>query len=137
MRTELGVASLDVAAPSGPSAEPDAQRETKTKDRRDSARRVAGRAGKDGSRSPAGAPSRGFETPPPGSDSGPVASHPPMTLQVGIRLAVANLSCIAGGVLIFGDVPSDPVSIVLQGLAFLLVIVAAVLMPAPLRLATA
>jgi hypothetical protein len=49
----------------------------------------------------------------------------------------ANVSSITGGLVVFGDAPSDPVGIVLQGLALLLVIVAAELMPGPLRLATA
>jgi hypothetical protein len=49
----------------------------------------------------------------------------------------ANVSSITGGLVVFGDAPSDPVGIVLQGLALLLVIVAAALMPGPLRLATA
>jgi drug/metabolite transporter (DMT)-like permease len=49
----------------------------------------------------------------------------------------ANVSSITGGLIVFGDAPSDPVAIVLQGFAFLLVIVAAALMPAPVRLATA
>jgi drug/metabolite transporter (DMT)-like permease len=51
--------------------------------------------------------------------------------------AAANVSSITGGLIVFGDGPSDPVGIVLQGFAFLLVIVAAALMPGPLRLATA
>jgi hypothetical protein len=49
----------------------------------------------------------------------------------------ANVSSITGGLVVFGDAPSGPVGIVLQGLALLLVIVAAELMPGPLRLATA
>jgi hypothetical protein len=49
----------------------------------------------------------------------------------------ANVSSITGGLVVLGDAPSDPVGIVLQGLALLLVIVAAALMPGPLRLATA
>jgi hypothetical protein len=49
--------------------------------------------------------------------------------------ASANISSISGGLVVFGDAPSDPVGIVLQGLAFLLVIVAAALMPGPVRLA--
>jgi hypothetical protein len=48
----------------------------------------------------------------------------------------ANVSAISGGLVVYGDAPSDPLGIVLQGVAFLLVIVAAALMPAPLRLAT-
>jgi drug/metabolite transporter (DMT)-like permease len=48
--------------------------------------------------------------------------------------AAANVSAISGGILVFGDpMPSDPVGIVLQSFAFVLVIVAAALTPAPLR----
>jgi drug/metabolite transporter (DMT)-like permease len=50
--------------------------------------------------------------------------------------AAANVSAISGGILVFGDpMPSDPVGIAIQSLAFLLVIVAAALTPAPLRAA--
>jgi drug/metabolite transporter (DMT)-like permease len=52
--------------------------------------------------------------------------------------AGANVSCIAGGIIVFGDpMPSDTVGIVLQSLAFVLVIVAATLTPAPVRAASA
>jgi drug/metabolite transporter (DMT)-like permease len=52
--------------------------------------------------------------------------------------AAANVSAISGGILVFGDpMPSDPVGIAVQSLAFLLVIVAAALTPAPLRAARA
>jgi drug/metabolite transporter (DMT)-like permease len=52
--------------------------------------------------------------------------------------AGANVSCIAGGIIVFGDpMPSDALGIVLQSLAFLLVIVAATLTPAPVRAASA
>jgi drug/metabolite transporter (DMT)-like permease len=52
--------------------------------------------------------------------------------------AAANVSAITGGILVFGDpMPSDPLGIVLQSFAFILVIVAAILMPAPMRAATA
>jgi drug/metabolite transporter (DMT)-like permease len=48
--------------------------------------------------------------------------------------AAANVSAISGGILVFGDpMPSDPLGIVIQSLAFVLVIVAAALTPAPLR----
>jgi drug/metabolite transporter (DMT)-like permease len=64
-------------------------------------------------------------------------------LQVGeavpvitLTSAAANVSAISGGILVFGDpMPSDPVGIVVQSLAFVLVIVAAALMPAPVRAA--
>jgi drug/metabolite transporter (DMT)-like permease len=52
--------------------------------------------------------------------------------------AAANVTAISGGILVFGDpMPSDPVGIVLQSFAFVLVIVAATLTPAPLRAARA
>jgi drug/metabolite transporter (DMT)-like permease len=48
--------------------------------------------------------------------------------------AAANVTAISGGLLVFGDpMPSDPVGILLQSFAFVLVIVAAALTPAPLR----
>lgn len=51
-----------------------------------------------------------------------------------LTAAGANVSAIAGGILVFGDpMPSDPIGIVLQSLAFVLVIAAAALTPAPLR----
>jgi drug/metabolite transporter (DMT)-like permease len=52
--------------------------------------------------------------------------------------AAANVSAISGGILVFGDpMPSDPVGMAIQTFAFLLVIVAAALTPAPLRAARA
>ena len=52
--------------------------------------------------------------------------------------AAANVSAISGGILVFGDpMPNDPVGIVVQSFAFLLVIAAAALTPAPLRAARA
>jgi uncharacterized membrane protein len=52
--------------------------------------------------------------------------------------AAANISAISGGILVFGDpMPSDPLGIVIQSVAFVLVIVAAALTPAPLRAAEA
>jgi drug/metabolite transporter (DMT)-like permease len=52
--------------------------------------------------------------------------------------AAANVTAISGGILVFGDpMASDPVGIVLQSFAFLLVIGAAALTPAPLRAARA
>jgi drug/metabolite transporter (DMT)-like permease len=48
----------------------------------------------------------------------------------------ANVAGIAGGIVVFGDpLPSSALGIVLQALAFLLVIVAAALTPAPVRVA--
>ena len=50
--------------------------------------------------------------------------------------AGANVSCIAGGIIVFGDpMPNDALGIALQSIAFLLVIVAAALTPAPMRAA--
>jgi drug/metabolite transporter (DMT)-like permease len=52
--------------------------------------------------------------------------------------AAANVSAISGGILVFGDpMPSDPAGIAIQTAAFLMVIVAATLTPAPLRAARA
>src|SRR4051812_20109297 len=52
--------------------------------------------------------------------------------------AAANVSAISGGILVFGDpMPHDPLGIVLQSFAFVLVVVAAAVMPAPLRAARA
>ena len=52
--------------------------------------------------------------------------------------AAANVSAIAGGIVVFGDpIPSDALGVVVQGFAFTLVIVAAILTPAPLRVAEA
>jgi drug/metabolite transporter (DMT)-like permease len=52
--------------------------------------------------------------------------------------AAANVTAISGGILVFGDpMASDPVGIVLQSFAFVLVVAAAALTPAPLRAARA
>jgi drug/metabolite transporter (DMT)-like permease len=52
--------------------------------------------------------------------------------------AAANVSAISGGILVFGDpMPGSAIGIVLQSFAFVLVIVAAALTPAPLRAARA
>ena len=66
-------------------------------------------------------------------------------LQVGEAVPVitltsagANVSAIAGGIIVFGDpMASDPLGIVLQSVAFILVIAAAAVMPAPMRAAEA
>lgn len=51
--------------------------------------------------------------------------------------AAANVSAISGGIIVFGDpMPHDTLGIVLQSFAFVLVIVAAALTPAPLRVAS-
>jgi drug/metabolite transporter (DMT)-like permease len=50
----------------------------------------------------------------------------------------ANVSAIAGGILVFGDpMPSHAVGVILQIAAFALVIIAAVLVPPPVRAASA
>ena len=52
--------------------------------------------------------------------------------------AAANVSAISGGILVFGDpMRTDPLGVVIQSVAFVLVIVAAALTPAPLRAARA
>ena len=55
-----------------------------------------------------------------------------------ITSAAANVSAITGGFVVFGDpMPGDALGIVVQSLAFVLVIVAAALTPAPMRAAEA
>ena len=50
----------------------------------------------------------------------------------------ANVSCILGGILVFGDpMPSDTLGIVVQAVAFTLVVVAALVTPPPMRAAEA
>ena len=50
----------------------------------------------------------------------------------------ANVSAIIGGIVVFGDpMPGTLLGIVVQSLAFVLVIVAAALTPAPVRAAEA
>jgi len=54
-----------------------------------------------------------------------------------LTAAGANVSAIAGGILVFGDpMPSDPLGIVVQSCAFVLVIAAAWVTPAPVRAAS-
>jgi hypothetical protein len=54
-----------------------------------------------------------------------------------ITSAAANVSAIVGGIMVFGDpMASDPLGIAVESLAFVLVIAAAWLTPAPLRPAT-
>ncbi len=53
---------------------------------------------------------------------------------IAVTGTAANIAGIAGGILVFGDpVAASPAGVVLQALAFVLVIVAAALMPAPTR----
>jgi drug/metabolite transporter (DMT)-like permease len=55
-----------------------------------------------------------------------------------LTAAGANVSAIAGGILVFGDpMPNDPLGIVVQSFAFVLVIAAAWVTPAPVRAASA
>jgi hypothetical protein len=57
---------------------------------------------------------------------------------IAITGTAANVSCIAGGIIVFGDpLPGTAVGIVLQAVAFVLVIVASALTPAPVRSARA
>jgi drug/metabolite transporter (DMT)-like permease len=52
--------------------------------------------------------------------------------------AAANVTAISGGILVFGDpLAGTPIGLIVQAFAFVLVIVAAWLTPAPLRLAEA
>ena len=55
-----------------------------------------------------------------------------------LTTAAANVSAIAGGILVFGDpMPTSLPGVVMQSVAFVLVIAAAALTPAPLRAASA
>jgi hypothetical protein len=57
---------------------------------------------------------------------------------IAVTGTAANMAGIVGGFIVFGDpLPTSPVPVVLQCLAFLLVVGAAWLMPAPVRAATA
>lgn len=52
---------------------------------------------------------------------------------IAVTGTAANISCIAGGILVFGDpMPGDALGIVVQSLAFVMVIVASALTPAPI-----
>jgi hypothetical protein len=56
---------------------------------------------------------------------------------IAVTGTAANIAGIAGGIVVFGDpVAASPEGVILQALAFVLVIVAAALMPAPVRAAT-
>jgi drug/metabolite transporter (DMT)-like permease len=53
---------------------------------------------------------------------------------IAVTGTAANIAGIAGGIIVFGDpMAASPTGVVLQALAFVLVIVAAALMPAPVR----
>lgn len=57
---------------------------------------------------------------------------------IALTSAAANVSAITGGFVVFGDpMPGDALGIVIQSLAFIMVIVAAALTPAPLHAAEA
>jgi drug/metabolite transporter (DMT)-like permease len=57
---------------------------------------------------------------------------------IAITGTAANIATIAGGIIVFGDpIPNDAFGIVLQATAFVLVIVASALTPAPVRAARA
>ena len=54
--------------------------------------------------------------------------------MIAVTGTAANITGIVGGILVFGDpMAASTVGIVLQSLAFVLVVVAAALMPAPVR----
>jgi hypothetical protein len=53
---------------------------------------------------------------------------------IAVTGTAANIAGVAGGIVVFGDpMPGSAVGIVLQSLAFVMVLVAAALMPAPVR----
>ena len=55
---------------------------------------------------------------------------------IAVTGTAANIAGIAGGIVVFGDpMAAGPVGVVLQSLAFVLVVVACALMPAPVRAA--
>jgi hypothetical protein len=55
---------------------------------------------------------------------------------IAVTGTAANIAGIAGGIVVFGDpLAASPVGVVLQSLAFVLVVVACALMPAPVRAA--
>jgi hypothetical protein len=57
---------------------------------------------------------------------------------IAVTGVAANIAGIAGGIVVFGDpMSTSPLGVVLESLAFVLVIVAAALMPAPVRSAGA
>jgi hypothetical protein len=57
---------------------------------------------------------------------------------IAITGTAANIATIAGGIIVFGDpIPGDALGIAVQAVAFVLVIVASALTPAPVRAARA
>ena len=56
---------------------------------------------------------------------------------IAVTGTAANVAGIVGGFIVFGDpLPGSPIALILQGFAFLLVLGAAWLMPAPVRAAS-
>jgi hypothetical protein len=56
---------------------------------------------------------------------------------IAVTGTAANISGIVGGIIVFGDpLAGDPVALVVQCIAFVLVLLAAWLMPAPVRAAS-
>jgi hypothetical protein len=57
---------------------------------------------------------------------------------IAVTGTAANIAGVAGGIIVFGDpMPSDALGIVIQAVAFVMVIAASALMPAPVRSAGA
>jgi len=55
---------------------------------------------------------------------------------IAVTGTAANISCIAGGILVFGDpLPGDALGLVVQAVALIMVIVASAITPAPVRAA--
>jgi hypothetical protein len=53
---------------------------------------------------------------------------------IAITGTAANISCIAGGIIVFGDpLPGDALGIAIEAVAFVMIIVASALTPAPVR----
>jgi drug/metabolite transporter (DMT)-like permease len=53
---------------------------------------------------------------------------------IAITGTAANISCISGGIIVFGDpMPGDAFGIAVQAIAFIMVVVASALTPAPVR----
>ena len=57
---------------------------------------------------------------------------------IAVTGTAANIAGIAGGIIVFGDpMAGSPLGIAMQAAAFVLIILASALMPAPLRIAGA
>ena len=60
----------------------------------------------------------------------------PANGEITLTSAAANVTAISGGILVFGDpLAHTPIGLIVQSFAFVLVLVAAWLTPAPMRLA--